>query len=659
MTSSQSNDFFLLHRIIRFISGNAASSFFTEVRVIGGEHVPATGPLIVAATHHNMMLDPAILSLGFPHKRILNYWSKATLFANPIARWVLLSSGNIPVDRKSKDRRVLFKGTFEALSKGQAVALFPEGTSYTEPRIMQVKDGAAWAALEYTKWVDEQRKLGKGDGLQDVLLVPAAIVYTNKSKYRSSVSRDLFGRPISMDSYKAQFLSNVEGAPRAAVKQLTRTLESELVEATINAPNWDTLYVARMARDILWEGNKSIDLEEFVNISQTLVDLFSTPDATPNIISVKRHLLEYYSLLQSTNLTNSVLSSLPLPRLLDPNTSTPLPSRLYTLVIFVSDTVSSLARLPFFVFPLIVHLPVYIMGRFGARLVEDEEETQAQNKVVFGLLSMFMIYPAAFFFLWALFWYTPVGALLAALTCYLFAIYHNRMIDGNAKRFIAAWRILIGVWAPKKWDLSMPALSQYTTPLIPKENPWIDKKKSDPSNTSSPASSSNPNIPSILPPLPEISLPKEREPVLSPRRRPPTRRIMRHVLRARLEAIKALGSFFDQLQRAGDREKLKVKASRHLARTYGGMNEYPGWSSSNSNGNNDAEIPEAEQECWRYATEVITFLKKRGAKFPSVGASAARTTEEEWALLSSDGEGSSTPLEERGEIEWVTPKTQK
>jgi hypothetical protein len=47
MPRSQSDDLFLLHRIIRFISGQAASSFFTEVRVIGGEHVPAHGPLIV------------------------------------------------------------------------------------------------------------------------------------------------------------------------------------------------------------------------------------------------------------------------------------------------------------------------------------------------------------------------------------------------------------------------------------------------------------------------------------------------------------------------------------------------------------------------------------------------------------------------------------
>ncbi|KAJ8078021.1 hypothetical protein PM082_000223 [Marasmius tenuissimus] len=638
--SSNPGNLFLLHRVIRFISSNAASSFFTEVRVIGGENVPATGPLIVAATHHNMMLDPAILSLGFPHRRILNYWSKASLFANPIAKYVLLSSGNIPVDRKSKDRQVLFKGTFEALSKGGAVALFPEGTSYTEPRIMQVKDGAAWAALEYTKWVEEKRRAGNSD-LQDVKVVPVAIVYTNKSKYRSSVIME-FGRPISMDPYKERFLSSAEGAPRAAVKQLTSKLESELTEATINAPDWDTLYAARMARDILWEDERSIDLEEFVHISQTLVDLFSTPDVTPNIVSVKRSLLEYYSLLQSTHLTNSVLSALPLPRSLDPNIPTPLPSRLYTLLIFIRDTLSSLARLPFFAFPLVVHLPVYVMGRLGARLAQDEEETQAQNKVVFGLLSMAMVYPAIFFFLWALLWYTPVGALLAAATAYLFAMYHNRMINDNyehAKRFIAAWRILIGVWAPKRWDLSLTALSQYTTPAIPKENPWVDKHKTS-NSTRADASSADEStparkVPHVLPPSPELVLPREREPPVTtrPRRRPPTRRIMRHVLRSRLEAIKSLASFFEQLERAGDRSKLKVKASRHLAQIYGGLE------GGATRFGSDDDVHHHEEQGWRYATEVMAFLRKRGAKVPSLKHRAG--TEEEWAALSSDGEDSS------------------
>lgn len=162
----------------------------------------------------------------------------------------------------------------------------------------------------------------------------------------------------------------------------------------------------------------------------SLVDLFSTTDATPNFTSVRRYLLEYYSLLQTAHLTNSVLAYLPLPRTLDPNHPTPLPSRLHTFAILFRDSLTSLLRLPFFIFPLIVHLPVYVIGRLGAKMVEDEEETQAQNKVVFGLLFLLMIYPAAFFFLWALFWYTPAGALLAFGTVYLFAIYHNSLING-------------------------------------------------------------------------------------------------------------------------------------------------------------------------------------------------------------------------------------
>jgi 1-acyl-sn-glycerol-3-phosphate acyltransferase len=110
------------------------------------------------------------------------------LFANAFMKYIMYSSGNLPVDRKSKDKQKLFQATIEALSKGLAVALFPEGTSYTEPRIIQVKDGAAWAAMEYTKWVMDH----PDNGASDVVIVPAAIVYTNKSKYRSDVNTVLF-----------------------------------------------------------------------------------------------------------------------------------------------------------------------------------------------------------------------------------------------------------------------------------------------------------------------------------------------------------------------------------------------------------------------------------------------------------------------------------
>ncbi|KAJ6538790.1 hypothetical protein DFH09DRAFT_991549 [Mycena vulgaris] len=620
-----SGDLKVLHRALRYMSGVAAASFFTEVRVIGGENVPKDGPIIVTATHHNMMLDPVILSYTFPYGRILNYWSKASLFINPIVSYVLYSSGNIPVDRKSKDRKVLLKGTLEALAKGYAVALFPEGTSYTEPRIMQIKDGAAWAALEYTKWMQEN----PDKKLKPLVVVPAAIVYTNKSKYRSDVVVE-FGQPITMDPYIEQFSSEMEGAPRGAVKRLSHAIESGLVGATINGPDWDTLYTARMARDIMWEGDKSINLDEFVVISQTLVDLFSTPNPTPNFKSTKRHLLEYYSLLQSTHLTNSVLSSLPLSRTLDPNTQTPLPSRLLTLLILVRDSFSALLRLPFFAFPLVMYMPVYFMGRLGARLVEDEEETQAQNKLVFGLLSMLLIYPAAFFFLWSLFLYTRVGALMAAATLWLFARYHDTMINANyeqAKRLLATWRVLVGVWAPKRWELSLAALAPYMTPVFPKENEFISKPASSAPDSPKP-------LAPLLPPAPELGHTEEPPVQARPKRRPPSRRIMRHVLRARVEAMKALAEFFEQLRlqsaQSRGRGGMHVNASLHLARLYGGI-DVPALKVEGADAGG-----EGEGQGWREASEVLAFLTKRGAKIPHM---RHVQIEGEWAALSSDVEG--------------------
>uniref|UniRef100_A0A8H7Y8D0 Phospholipid/glycerol acyltransferase domain-containing protein n=1 Tax=Psilocybe cubensis TaxID=181762 RepID=A0A8H7Y8D0_PSICU len=624
---AQSNDTKALHRLIRFISSLAVDSFFHEVRVIGGENVPKDGPIIVTATHHNMMLDPVILSVGFPYQRMLNYWSKASLFKHPVMSWILYSSGNIPVDRKSKDRQVLFKGTIDALAGGGAVALFPEGTSYTEPRIMQVKDGAAWAACEYTKWAKQHATEGN---FRDVTIIPVSIVYTNKSKYRSGVIME-FGRPLAIDPYKEQFLSDVDGEPRAAVKRLTRSIERELVSTSINAPDWDTLYAARMARELLWEKDRSINLEDFVPISQTLVDLFSSPDITPNFKTAKRRLLEYYSLLQSSHLSNSVLSSLPLPRSLDPNTPATVPSRLYTLIILIRDSIAALIQLPFFFIPLVVHSPVYIMGRIGAKLVENEEETQAQNKVAFGLLSSLLIYPAAFFFLWAMFWYTSLGALLAATLVYLFAVYHIRMIDGNyerAKRFIAAWRVLVGVWTPKRWDLSMTALSQYTKPRIPPANQWIDRP-STPKPNASETSPATPGSPT------DFNLQNEPQVKTRPARRPPSRRLVRHVLRSRVEAVNALASFFDHLTRAG--KDKKVNASPHLAQMYGG-DIVPSKSGA------DKDVTEG----WRYASEVLTFLKKRGAKIPTLGQGPLF---DEWAL-SSEGEGYTTGEEQEERI-WV------
>ncbi|KIJ16214.1 hypothetical protein PAXINDRAFT_113982 [Paxillus involutus ATCC 200175] len=159
----------LAYRFLRKISDWTMSGFYSEVYVSGKENVPQDGPIIIAATHHNEIIDIAALSVTIPYRRRICYWAKSTLFKNPIAGALLTSSGSIPVYRNpnnlgssgnggasgsSISQTELFRHTSAALARGEVVGVFPEGTSYTEPSIAQLKDGAAWAAVEYVKTVN-------------------------------------------------------------------------------------------------------------------------------------------------------------------------------------------------------------------------------------------------------------------------------------------------------------------------------------------------------------------------------------------------------------------------------------------------------------------------------------------------------------------------
>ena len=51
-----------------------------------------------------------------------------------------------------------------------------------------------------------------------------------------------FAEPISLKEFEAQFLSDVAGEPRTAVKRLTQRIEEDMTRLSINAPDWFVLY---------------------------------------------------------------------------------------------------------------------------------------------------------------------------------------------------------------------------------------------------------------------------------------------------------------------------------------------------------------------------------------------------------------------------------
>lgn len=200
----------LVYRTLIQVSHYTINGFYDQVHVEGAENVSAHAPLVVASTHHNEIIDIATLGtciridcarllnlrtagVTIPHARHLSFWAKSSLFANPLLSGILSSSGAIPVHRNpnaipgpssaQSSQESLFRSTTLALEKREVVGVFPEGTSYTEPGIVQVKDGAAWAAVEYAKAMTL-----KGKEKEAVEIVPVAIVYSDKTCYRSRVS---------------------------------------------------------------------------------------------------------------------------------------------------------------------------------------------------------------------------------------------------------------------------------------------------------------------------------------------------------------------------------------------------------------------------------------------------------------------------------------
>ncbi|WRT70150.1 uncharacterized protein IL334_007144 [Kwoniella shivajii] len=572
---------------------SAICSFFRQIEVYDSENVPEHGPIIFACSHANMALDPAVLSNTVPHGHYLHYWVKDSLFKNPVAGAILRNAGNIAVDRKNKDNQKLFRGTFEALALGECIGVFPEGTSHTEPHMIPLKDGTSWAALEYVKYLKGTEQNGGPKKGKKAVVIPVGIAYVNKRKYRSRVVVH-YGEPISMESFESQFLSEKEGEARLAVKRLTWTIDVELKKRTVNAPDWDTAFAAQMARELLWIREDDLSLQDYVQVSQTLVDLFTTPNE--NIQSLKPLLATYHRLLTSSRLSNSVLSDISLSSTLDPSLPIPLPNRFSTLFIFIKDTLSCLLRLPFFLVPMLIHLPLYVVGQLGATLAEDELETQAQMKVFVGIVFSLIYYPTIFFVLRGFLDGFALGVAVAGLTIWGLGRYHSALIDENydaMKRFVASWRLLIGIWTPRRSEFPLPSFLASYKSFAP-----------DPPKVA--------GLPPSIPPE-KYTRPK----------RLPSRVLVKHVLRTRLQAAKELSKVLLEIES----KDISINSSFWLASEFGGEIMKPT--------NEEEDMNEWERELAkgvRNGKEVVSFLRARGARLD-----LGRNDQSHW-VASSGGE---------------------
>jgi 1-acyl-sn-glycerol-3-phosphate acyltransferase len=116
--------------------------FVYRVQITGREHVPESGPCILAANHVSVMDG---FFLGISVTRQVRFMAKAELHRLPIVKQILEGAGAFPVERGADAGRAVASGV-KLLEQGAVVGVFPEGTSLPD-RKRGYKRGAARLAL--------------------------------------------------------------------------------------------------------------------------------------------------------------------------------------------------------------------------------------------------------------------------------------------------------------------------------------------------------------------------------------------------------------------------------------------------------------------------------------------------------------------------------
>jgi 1-acyl-sn-glycerol-3-phosphate acyltransferase len=116
-----------------------------RVRVVGRDHVPRSGPYVVAPTHRSILDVPFT---AFITTRTIRFLAKEELFSTAFGRWFFTALGAVRVERGTADRSAL-RALDAALGEGSPVAVFPEGTRKSGPRVGRLFDGAAYLAVKH------------------------------------------------------------------------------------------------------------------------------------------------------------------------------------------------------------------------------------------------------------------------------------------------------------------------------------------------------------------------------------------------------------------------------------------------------------------------------------------------------------------------------
>lgn len=199
-------------------------TYFGKIRIEGREHIPTTGPVIVAPTHRSRwdgVLVPfavgRIASGRDPHFMVSANEMKG------FQGWIIRQFGGFPVDLSSSGLLNSIRISVELLEQDKMLTVFPEGGIFRTAEVQPLKPGVARMAIQ----AQNQREAIA----PSVKILPVSMRYSQEYPTWGCQVHIRIGEPLDVANY------NLE-TPKTTGKQLTNDLKVAL--ETLNGQHTST-----------------------------------------------------------------------------------------------------------------------------------------------------------------------------------------------------------------------------------------------------------------------------------------------------------------------------------------------------------------------------------------------------------------------------------
>jgi 1-acyl-sn-glycerol-3-phosphate acyltransferase len=120
-------------------------------KVVGREHIPPAGPVILASNHLSF-IDSIVIPLAVSGRHVVflakaEYWEGRSLASLP-RRLFFRTFDAVPVQREQqRDAQASLDLALRVLERGHAFGIYPEGTRSRDGRLYRGRTGVGWLSL--------------------------------------------------------------------------------------------------------------------------------------------------------------------------------------------------------------------------------------------------------------------------------------------------------------------------------------------------------------------------------------------------------------------------------------------------------------------------------------------------------------------------------